>query len=174
MDIRNYRHCVGVSYRLQDLQSIKKARPSIGVNGGAVGFVEGGLKHQWDAEPGAHRFVVTGHLKGKGPGLEHIDAADQNEWCIVGKTNGAEVDAAGSHGFKLLCSEAYGFFRSSLHLSHSVMQVDDDGTEFSFATTVFSETLKCADRKLGKVRFLIACDHRTGHPPIGGSGVMSV
>ena len=91
--------------------------------------------------------------QGQRPGLEHIDAADQNEWCIVGKTNGAEVDAAGSHGFKLLCTEAYGFFRNSLHLSHSVMQVDDDGTEFSFATTVFSEPLKCADRKLGKVVF---------------------
>ena len=97
VDICNHRQCAGVLSLLAGSPAHQRGQALDRVNGGAVGFVERSLEHKRDLELGAHRFVVACHVQSKLPRLEHIDAADEDEWCIVGKTNGAEVNAAGSH-----------------------------------------------------------------------------
>src|SRR5690606_27797275 len=81
----------------QDLQPLLKAGAAEGVDGRAVGFVEGRFEYVWNAQTGADIHILFRHFKRQFPGLEHVHAAEQHKRLVVGDLDTRDVQVAAGH-----------------------------------------------------------------------------
>ncbi len=98
VNVSDDRHAERCFHVFEDAQAFFQAWATVGVDRGAVGFVEAGFEDVGDAQ-----FLSDAHVRFTGPqgkvfGLEDVDAAEQHEGRGVGALDGwGDLD----HG--LLC-----------------------------------------------------------------------
>ena len=63
----------------QNLQALSQPWSTEGADGGAVGFVKGGLEHKIDAQAGADRLCLGGNFAGHGLAFQHAGAGQEQE-----------------------------------------------------------------------------------------------
>ncbi len=92
VDVGDQRHVEGLLDLFEDAHALFQAGATVGGHRRAVGLVEAGLEHVGDAELVGHPHVFFADLEGHVARFQHVHAAEQDEWLVVGDLDVANAD----------------------------------------------------------------------------------